>query len=159
MSQMRFCSIREITEPFGASPNGRGHKWGSSTGARTEGDPEAVAAAVPFLSLRLLVMSLEDIHLIGKHSYTRKSIQKRSSVSEILRHLDLHFQDLKSIHRKSRRTGTYVARLNDAYAEEVGVGVEFWCLRLLVASSQSIHLIGKHNSTIKSIEVRLGVSL
>lgn len=52
-----------------------------------------------------------------------------------------------------------VAGLNDDDPGAVAAGVAFCSSRLLVASSQAIHLIGKHGSTIKSIQERSGASL
>ncbi|KAK4364861.1 hypothetical protein RND71_016219 [Anisodus tanguticus] len=52
-----------------------------------------------------------------------------------------------------------VAGLNDDDPGAVAAGAAFCSLRLLVASSQAIHLIGKHGSTIKSIQERSGASL
>ncbi|MCD7459754.1 hypothetical protein HAX54_041864 [Datura stramonium] len=52
-----------------------------------------------------------------------------------------------------------VAGLNDGDPGAVAAGAAFCSVRLLVASSQAIHLIGKHGSTIKSIQERSGASL
>lgn len=52
-----------------------------------------------------------------------------------------------------------VAGLEDGDPGAVAAGVAFCSLRLLVASSQAIHLIGKHGATIKSIHEKSGASL
>ncbi|OIT38361.1 PREDICTED: RNA-binding KH domain-containing protein PEPPER-like [Nicotiana attenuata] len=52
-----------------------------------------------------------------------------------------------------------VAGLSDGDPGAVAAGAAFCSLRLLVASSQAIHLIGKQGSTIKSIQERSGASL
>lgn len=52
-----------------------------------------------------------------------------------------------------------VAGLEDGDPGAVAAGAAFCSCRLLVASSQAIHLIGKHGSTIKSIHEKSGASL
>ncbi|CAN4128258.1 unnamed protein product [Withania somnifera] len=52
-----------------------------------------------------------------------------------------------------------VAGLNNDDPAAVAAGAAFCSVRLLVASSQAIHLIGRHGSTIKSIQESSGASL
>ncbi|KAG5585438.1 hypothetical protein H5410_045872 [Solanum commersonii] len=52
-----------------------------------------------------------------------------------------------------------IAGPNNDYRGEVAACAAFYSSRLLVASSQAIHLIGRHGSTIKSIQERLVTTL